>query len=56
MSGPISPDGRHQWDGEKWNPIPPPPKAKMTTHNYFQIALIVLVAFVVIALLASAIS
>lgn len=23
--GPVSPDGKWQWDGQQWKPIPPPP-------------------------------
>lgn len=53
MSGPISPDGRSQWNGAEWVPIPAPPKAKLTAHNYFQIALIAAAVFVVLAWLAT---
>lgn len=49
--GPISPDGRNQWNGSEWVPIPPPPKAKLTAHNYFQIALIFLVVIVAMGML-----
>lgn len=39
-NGPISPDGRSQWNGTEWVAIPAPPKQKLTAHNYFQIVLI----------------
>lgn len=51
--GPLSPDGRSQWDGTEWRPIPEAPKQKLTAHNYFQIALIVLAVVVVLGLLVA---
>jgi hypothetical protein len=53
MTGQISPDGRSQWDGEQWQAIPPPPKARLTAHNYFQITLIALTVVVVLAWLST---
>lgn len=53
MTGPISKDGRSQWDGQAWQPIPSPPKAKLTAHNYFQMALIAFVVVVVLGWLAT---
>lgn len=55
MSGPISPDGRNQWNGEEWVAIPPPPKAKMTAHNYFQVALVFLAVIVVLVIVSGAV-
>lgn len=52
-SGPISRDGRHQWNGSEWVPIPPPPIKKMGAHDYFQLFAYTVIALVVIGVLAS---
>lgn len=51
-TGPISKDGRHQWDGEKWVAIPPPPMSGTDkAHDAFQIFLVVLIVVAVLAVL-----
>ena len=49
--GPLSPDGRHQWNGEKWEKIPSTP---MTAHAWFQVAAIVVFVTLVVAVLSFA--
>lgn len=49
--GPVSPDGRHQWDGVEWVPIPAPPVKRMELHDYFQVFCIVLLVVIVFGVL-----
>lgn len=50
MSGPLSPDGRHQWNGDAWVPVSKPP---MSLHQWFQIGLVVFLVVVVLAALVT---
>lgn len=48
-TGPTSPDGRHQWDGEEWVPIPPPPRSALDRlHGWFLVLVVVLVVIAVL--------
>jgi hypothetical protein len=48
--GPLSPDGRHQWDGAQWVPIPKPPMDWWQLFCSVLLAVVVVVA--VLALIA----
>lgn len=50
----LSPDGKHQWDGTQWTPVPAPPKSGANkAHAAFQVFLVVLVVVVVLAALST---
>jgi hypothetical protein len=46
--GPISPDGRSQWNGTEWVAIPPPPKRKGSDAYAVFIAIALVIAIFVI--------
>ena len=57
MPGQLSPDGRHEWTGEEWREIPPPPKSRMdVAHGYFQVLLVFVLVIVVMAIIAAALA
>lgn len=53
-NGPLSPDGRSQWNGTEWVRIPSPPRRKGdTAYAVFIAFAIVLVVVLIIGVLAS---
>lgn len=54
MTGPLSPDGRSEWNGSEWIPIPPPPKPKRRFEDWFRIACVVLIVLFVLGAIITA--
>ena len=48
--GPLSPDGRHQWNGADWVPIPKPPMDWW--HMFCMVLLAVLLVIAALAVIA----
>jgi hypothetical protein len=48
--GPLSPDGRHQWDGDDWVPLP---NRTRTLQAKFQVVFVTLVVIAAFALLGT---
>lgn len=50
-NGPLSPDGRSQWNGTDWVPVPPSPRSKMRREDYARMLAWIVLTVIVLTIL-----